>query len=578
MGWPLAIHAEGFRMTRARQAFVRPESDLGNWSEVQPYFDRLRSAPLRSSAEIEAWLLDASELAAALDEARTVRDVAMTCQTDDPQRERAYLDFIENVLPPARVAWNELDRKLLEAPAHRDLPSPRYDVFVRRVRNRVELFRERNVELHTQDEKLRQQYQKICGAMTVTIDGREQTLEEAGRELEQPDRDRRRTAWEAIWTRRMAEREALDALYDEMVRVRTRIAHNADCRDYREYAFRDLERFDYTPRDCEAFAAAIERAGVPAARRLHAARQERLGVDRLRPWDLAVDPRGRPPLRPFASVDELVEKCARVFARVDPAFAEQFDIMRRAGLLDLASRRGKAPGGYMTTFEVRRLPFIFMNAVGLHHDVETLLHEGGHAFHGFATRDEPLVAYRSSPIEFAEVASMAMELLAMDRLDEFYGPADLARAKREQLEGIALFFPWMAQIDALQHWGYAHPGHTRDERRAAWLELRRRFGGLEDYTGFEEVQAHLWHHKLHPFVHPFYYVEYGIAQLGALAVWRNSRQDYAGAVRRYRAALALGGSRPLPELFETAGAKLDFSESTLSPAIAEIERVLAETD
>lgn len=554
--------------------FVRSTDNFGAWPAVKPYFDDLAARPVKTASELERWLEDCSELQSALDEERNVREVAMTCATDDPVKEKSYLDFLEQVVPPARIEWDRLDRKLLESPACGQLDAKRYGVLLRRVRTRVELFRDANVPLQTEDDKLRQQYQKLCGAMTVEIDGKEQTLEQAGRYLDLPDRSKRQEAWEKVAARRLKDRDALETIFDEMVRLRHQIAVNAGCRDYREYAFRDMERFDYTPADCERFHATVERVGVPAARELHRRRAAALGVRPLRPWDLSVDVHSRPPLRPFEGTDALVSGCERIFHRVSPELAGQFAHMKTAGLLDLASRKGKAPGGYMTTYEIRRVPFIFMNAVGQHRDVETLLHEGGHAFHAFATRGEPLAAYRHSPIEFAEVASMGMEMLAIDRLDEFYRGADFDRARREQLEGIVIFFPWMATIDSFQHWIYTHPSHSRDERKAAWLATRARFGGIEDYSGYEDAQAWHWHRQLHPFTHPFYYVEYGIAQMGALMVWRNSLRDYAKAVSDYRAALALGGSRPLPELFSTAGARFDFSEAAFAPLVAALEEAL----
>lgn len=554
--------------------FVRASDDFGAWPVVKPYFDDLASRPIGTANELERWLEDCSELQSALDEERNVREVAMTCATDDAVKEKSYLDFLEQVVPPSRVEWDRLDRKLLASPACSQLDARRYGVLLRRVRTRVELFRDSNVPLQTEDDKLRQQYQKLCGAMTVEIDGKEQTLEQAGRYLDLPDRAKRQEAWEKVAARRLKDRDALEAIFDEMVRLRHQIAVNAGCCDYRDYAFRDMERFDYSPADCERFHATVERVGVPAARELHRRRAAALGVRPLRPWDLSVDVHNRPPLRPFEGTDALISGCERIFQRVSPELAGQFAFMQKAGLLDLASRKGKAPGGYMTTYEIRRVPFIFMNAVGQHRDVETLLHEGGHAFHAFATRGEPLAAYRHSPIEFAEVASMGMEMLAIDRLDEFYRGADFDRARREQLEGIVIFFPWMATIDSFQHWIYTHPSHSREERKAAWLAIRARFGGLEDYSGHEEAQAWHWHRQLHPFTHPFYYVEYGIAQMGALMVWRNSLRDYAKAVADYRAALALGGSRPLPELFSTAGARFDFSEAAFAPLVTALEEAL----
>ncbi|MCK6485172.1 MAG: M3 family oligoendopeptidase [Phycisphaerae bacterium] len=545
--------------------FVPPGIDLGDWPAVEGQFRRLEETPLNDARAAEGWLEDWSELESALSEEEQNRYVAMTCQTDDAQRERRYLDFVEQVQPGLKRRRDRLDRKLLESAVSAALPRARYEVLLRQIRNRVELFRDENVPLQTEDEKLRAQYQKICGAMSVQFDGREQTLQQMARYLEETDRPRRQTAWEAVAGRRYADRDAIDEVFDAMVALRDRMARNAGLPDYRAYAFRALERFDYTPADCERFHDAVECHVVPLVREIQEQRRKAMGLEALRPWDLAVDPLGRSPLRPFATDAELVGKCARVFERVSPDFAQQFDHMRRERLLDLGSRKGKAPGGYMTVFERRRLPFIFMNAVGRHDDVHTMLHEGGHAFHAFAVRGERLLSYRNPPIEFAEVASMGMELLCEEHLSEFYAVEEHRRALREDLEDVLGTLCWIATIDAFQHWIYANPAHTRAERTAAWLGILKRFGGIEDWSGFEPYRSVLWHRQLHPFTVPFYYIEYGIAQLGALQVWRNARQDYRKAVADYRAGLALGGSRPLPELFNAAGAKLDFSERVIQP-------------
>jgi oligoendopeptidase F len=336
-----------------------------------------------------------------------------------------------------------------------------------------------------------------------------------------------------------------------------------------------LERFDYTPADCERFGESIEQIVVPVARRLGELRKAQLGLETLRPWDMAVDPLGRSPLEPFSGAKALMDGCGRIFKSVSPGFGDEFSRMRDEGLLDLESRKGKAPGGYMMEYDGRRLPFIFMNAVGRQDDVQTLLHEGGHAFHAFAARGEDLAFVREAPIEFAEVASMGMELLAGKFLEEFYAASgDAERARIDHLDGVVRFFPYMACIDLLQHWVYTHPGHTRAERAAAWTSLNRRFNDWVDYSGYEDSLAYLWHRKGHPFTVPFYYVEYGIAQLGALGVWLNSQRDFGGAVASYRRALGLGGKRPLPELFSTAGVKFDFSARAIEPLIGEASRQL----
>jgi len=367
--------------------------------------------------------------------------------------------------------------------------------------------------------------------------------------------------------RRLREAEACEAIYDRLVGLRERLAHNAGFPDYRAFAFRRLGRFDYSPEDCERFQQAIEYEVMPLVRERQQARQARLGLDSLRPWDLAVDPLGRPPLRPFADVAGLLSRSQRIFDRLDPELARNFRTLQDLRLLDLENRKGKAPGGYLQPLSESRLAFIFMNSVGVQRDVETLVHEAGHAFHALATRSEDLFAYRGAPIEFCEVASMSMELLTSGFLDEFYPEADARRARQTHLDGILGFFPWMAAVDAFQHWVYTRPGHTRTERSAAWNSLLDRFGGGVDWSGFESARTHSWHRQLHIFLYPFYYVEYGIAQLGALQVWANYRRDPAAGLAAYKAGLALGGSRTLPELFAAAGCRFDFGADTLRPLI-----------
>jgi oligoendopeptidase F len=352
-----------------------------------------------------------------------------------------------------------------------------------------------------------------------------------------------------------------------MLGLRARIAANAGCRDFLEYQFRACHRFDYTPADCRRYHEAVAHAVVPLWQKILQDRRRDLGVDRLRPWDTAVDPEGRPPLKPFERADELAARVIEVFRRTDPALGEQFAMMDRLGLLDLASRKGKAPGGYQAVLAEARRPFIFMNAVGVDDDVWTLLHEGGHALHSIAAVDEPLLAYRHAPMEFCEVASMGMELLAADHVDVFYAPEDLRRSRRQHLEGVVRILPWVATIDGFQHWVYTHPGHSRSERRGAWADLLDRFGGVVDWAGLEEERASSWHQQLHIFEYPFYYIEYGIAQLGALGLWKRAREDPPAALAAYRRALALGGSRTLPELFAAADLKFDFSEATIAPLV-----------
>ena len=551
--------------------FVPEGVNLADKDTAVGLYQRLLDRRIDSAEELEAWLLDRSELDAAEGQAGAVLYIRMTCQTDDAARATAYKDYVSNVVPALAVLSDKLDRKyiqvrdLLGAPA--SVPAGRYEVLDRCTRTDIELFREANVPLNRDMSLLSQEYQTICGAMTVQFQGEERTLAQMGKYLQEPDRPLRESAWMATAARRLADKDKLEELFGKMLALRQRIAANADFERYIDYRFKELHRFHYTPADCASYHQAVEQHVVPLWARVLTDRRRRMTLPTLRPWDTSVDPLGRPPLKPFDRPEGLIAGAQAVFTQTDPALGQQFAAMGQMGLLDLASRKGKAPGGYQTSLPEARKPFIFMNAVGLDRDVRTLLHEGGHAFHSLAATEEPLVTYRHAPIEFCEVASMGMELLAGDHLSVFYEEdEDFRRSRREHLEGILWILPWVATIDSFQHWLYSHPGHSGADRRGAWLAALGRFdGGVVDWTGLDQQRAYLWHRQLHIFELPFYYIEYGIAQLGALQLWVKARTDPAAALTGYRAALALGGSRPLPELFAAAGLKFDFSAETIAP-------------
>jgi oligoendopeptidase F len=551
--------------------------EFPTWERIEPWYRELLDRPIDSPEALERWLRDLGELNAAVSQEGVRRYIAMTCQTDDPDREAAHLAFIRDIEPQLKPIQNALRSRYLDSPHRSALNRHAYFLYDRAQENRRALFREANIPRETELAELEQRYQKIMGAMTVTFEGKEYTPAQMAPFLEETDRTRRQNAWELVSARRLQDKDPLDDLFDRMLALRVAIAAEADFADYTTYAYRARERFDYGVEDAIRFQEGIERSVVPLARELLDKRRQALKVESLRPWDLSVDPQGRPPLRPFQDSERLAEGVQSIFSAIDPELGGQFAFLRARGLLDLANRKGKAPGGYQTTLEDDRLPFIFMNAVGIDGDLRTLLHEGGHAFHSLASRDLDFAPYRDSPIEFCEVASMSMELLGARDLEVFYQEADAHRSCRQLLEGIILILPWIATVDAFQHWIYAHPEHSRDERRAAWNSLLDRFGGGVDWSGYEEARSHSWHRQLHIFLYPFYYIEYGIAQLGALQIWRRAQTDRAGAVAAYRRALALGGSKPLPELFAAAGLRFDFSDETLGPLIqavqAELERL-----
>lgn len=551
--------------------YIPVTAELSTWEQIEPYYTELLSRPLNSVQDVEKWIADQSELGSVIGEEGSRRYIKMTCATDDSAIERSYLDFVEHIQPNLSALGFKLSVRLLDCPFTASLDREKYGILLRSVKNSVELFREENIPLETEISKLSQQYQKTVGAMTVQFQGEEMTLPQLSRFLQSDNRAIRQEAFELSAARRLQDADKLDDLFDALLKLRLKVAQNAGFDSYIDYQFRAYERFDYTPANCHQFHASIEKWVMPLVRKLTADRKRALKLDTIKPWDTSCDRLGRPPLKPFTTTRQLANGCYRIFNRIDPELGANFKKMIDMGLLDLDSRKGKAPGGYQSSLNEVRLPFIFMNAVGMNGDVFTLLHEGGHAFHQFGVKDQPLERYRSAPMEFCEVASMTMEHLAAPYLDEFYNRTDSARAWRDTLEGDMALLPWIAIIDAFQHWIYSNPEHTQDERANAWISLMERFGSGVDWTGYEDALKYRWIAQLHIFEYPFYYIEYGIALLGALQIWRNSLTNQPKAVQAYKYALTLGGSKTLPELFAAADIRFDFTDDTIRPLMQTIQ-------
>ena len=549
--------------------------DATDWKQLEARYSQFLERELPDAAALEAWLLEMSDLDAYVSETAANLYIAMTCDTEDAEIKQAYLDFVEQIEPELAKMGDALNRKLAAHPAADDLP-PYYQILLRETRMDVSLFREENIPLGTELAKLSQRYEEICGAMTVEFEGEERTLQQMAKFLQVTDRDVRERAWRAITARRAQDAEEIDTLFEKQIALRHQVALNAGYANHRDYIFDAKHRFDYTPAHCEAFHDAAEQVCVPLMRQLDAERETLLKVGKLRPWDLAVDVHGRDPLRPFEKVEEMVAGSSRMFHRMSAELGEFFDRMRDGTSLDLDSRKGKAPGGYQYNRAYSRKPFIFMNATGLQRNLETMVHEAGHAFHSYYADTQPLLDYRSAPMEFSEVASMSMELLCHPFLDEFNDEANADRARRSHLEGIVSILPWVATIDAFQHWIYTHPEHTRAERHAYWNTLIDRFGSAVEWEGLEHLRDIGWQRQLHLFSYPFYYIEYGIAQLGALQYWLQYRRDEETALANYATAMKLGGAASLPDLFEAGGLTFDFGPTTVRDLIDEVRAVLAE--
>lgn len=554
------------------------------WLQIEPFYKELSARELHA-ANIKQWLLDWSRLSEHVSELNNRLTVATTVDTADKEAEDQFNTYLDNIYPSVQAAEQVLKEKLLASRLEPDdLKIP-----LRNMQAEADLFRQSNLPLLAEEQKINIEYDKIKGAQTITWQGEERTLRQMLTVFQNPDRDQREKAWQAITACQLADRQVINDLWLRYMGLRRNIAANAEKQDFRAYQWQRLLRFDYTPENCFSFHKAIEATVVPVAKRIYARRSAKLGVDKLRPWDLIdgwydrpVNPPGVDPLKPFKSIEELQDKTASIFRLVDPQLSKYFETMIAEGLLDLDNRKNKAPGGYCTSFDVVRRPFIFMNAVGLHCDIQTLLHEGGHSFHVFETANLRYFQQLSVPMEFAEVASMGMELLASPYLSlvGMYTPTEAARARIEHLEGIILFWPFMAVVDAFQHWVYENPqdGAIPDKCDTKWGELWDRFMLGVDWDGLDDARKTGWQRKDHIHQSPFYYVEYGLAQLGSVQIWANALKDQAGAVGSYRKALALGGTVTLPELFAAAGAEFAFDSETLMRAVDLMEKKIVELE
>jgi len=547
-------------------------------SDIKPYFTDLQSRVL-SAATLETWMRDWTTIHSLISEAYSRLHVAMAADTESEDARRRFHDYVENVYLASRPFETHLKRKLIGT----GLKPESFDRPLENMKVEAELHRDENLPLLADEEKLGSEYDKIVGAQTVVWDGKEITLSKLSTVFQETDREKREQAWRLASERQLADRDAINHLWTKFMPLRQRLAANAGFDAYRDFRWRQMLRFDYSPSDCFRFHEAIEKEVVPAAAAVYEKRRQRLGLMTLRPWDLDVDPLSGPPLRPFKSAETLEEKAAAIFNKVDPELGGYFGVMRKEGLLDLENRKGKAPGGFCTFFAAARRPFIFMNAVGLHRDVKTLLHEAGHAFHAFEVSALPYHQQWRYGMEFAEVASMAMELLGSQFLAGegrgFYSAEDAARARIEHLEKIVLFWPYMAVVDAFQHWVYENHETATDPHNCdtKWAELWRRFMPGIDYSGLKADMATGWHRKLHIHQVPFYYVEYGLAQLGAIQVWAKSLRDMPGVVAGYRKALALGAA-PLGSLYATAGAEFSFESAQLKKAVKLILNAMNELE
>ena len=563
---------------KAKRNFVANDLSIDAWEDLKPIYDELLNRELPTKGDLDQWLNDLSELEAVLEENVAWRYIRMTIDTTDEAAAKKYEDFVTQIQPHLAPYGDKLNKKLVAHPDVDQLEGEAYRIYLRGIRKSIDLFREANIPIQTELQQLAQKYSGIMGALEVEINGEKMTLQQAGAILQKTNRAEREAAYRAVDKVREEVIEEVESIFNEMVSKRHEMAKNAGHDNYRDYMFEAMGRFDYTPQDCLNFHESIEKAIMPISKEIVQKRKDAMGLEKLRPWDLQADILGREPLRPFKDANELIKGSISMFRATDPFFGDCLEHMRNEGHLDLASKKGKAPGGYNYPLYESGIPFIFMNAVGTTRDLVTMVHEGGHAVHSVLTHPLEKTSFKGCPSEVAELASMSMELISMDQWGTFFEDKDeLIRAKREHLEDILSMLPWIAMIDLFQHWLYTHPEHTPEERKAKWLEIETRFGfdDLIDYSEFEKGRAFRWHRQLHLFEVPFYYIEYGMAQLGAIAVWRNYKQDPEKALAQFKDALSLGYTRTIGDIYQTAGIRFDFSESYITELATFVQEELA---
>jgi oligoendopeptidase F len=558
------------------RVFLPENLTISDWNSISTYFEDLVARPLNNAADLERWLKDMSELEAVVSEDVSWRHIRMTCNTEDKKLQDNFTYFMMEIQPKIQPYADLLNRKLVDSPLTAGLDQQKYFTYLRSVRKNIELFREENIPIQSELSVLSQQFGAISGKMTVSVKGQEYTLQQAMKFLENPDRNLREDVYRKVQERRLQDRETLNNLFSELVKRRDQIARNAGFANYRDYKFVEMGRFDYTKEDCFRFHDSVKQHILPLVEIINQYQKNKLGLDTLRPWDMDAEPADQLPLNPFKTGDELLEKTVKCFSELRPFFADCLQTMKKMDRFDLESRIGKAPGGYNCPLAETGAPFIFMNAAGQMHDVTTMVHEGGHAIHSFLSHHLELSAFKEYPMEIAEVASMAMELFSMEYWDIYFqNTEDLHRAKIQQLERVITIFPWIATIDKFQHWVYENPVHDLEQRTENWHRIFNEFNSKSvDWQGLGDYQKNIWQKQLHLFEVPFYYIEYGIAQLGAIGLWMQFKKNKELALDHYINALSLGGTKTLPELYKSAGLKFDFSGAYIKELMDFVESEL----
>ncbi|MGG0198836.1 M3 family oligoendopeptidase [Bacillus anthracis] len=550
--------------------------DISNVLQLEKTLSTLLNKRISSKLDLENWLKEQSKMIWEIEEQLRSHYIAFQCNTDDEEIKDTFEHDQQFVKPLLKRYQNLLDNKYLESPFRMELDSNLYGLLDAKIKNAQKLFCEDNIELEIKEDKLVTEYFEITGGLSAIWDGEEKTITELQSYLQDSNRDIRKKAKAIISEQFLSVEKELQNILNQLIEIRHQKANNIQLENYRDYMFKKYERFDYSAKDCYELAESIRKYVVPLKDKILLEKKEKLQVDTLRPWDVSAVTPDQKVLKPIANENDLIEKSTHIFNKLDVEFSTLLNRMYKHDCLDLTSRKGKAAGGFCEYLPASQLSYIFMNLNYTQDDIITFIHEMGHSIHNELIKPLKLRQYIEIPAETAELASMTMELFSLNYWDTFYtNKKDLKQAKINYFKDVISYLPVMLIVDQFQHWLYENPTHTSEERNEKYLQLQKHYqSNVIHIDGYENWIATSWLPVLHIFEVPFYYIEYAIAQLGAVQMYKQYKEDPKQALENYKKALSLGSSQSIKEVYEAAGIRFDFSGETIKELMLFVEKEL----
>lgn len=557
-----------------RQLKLFPQDiKIDTWNDLKPYADILSGYEPSSVEDYGRWIENWFEFGLVVAEEYHWRYIRQSQNTADPDAKKRYNEYFSGIENQVTLLNNQLEKKALSSPYLYQFEAKGFDIIKRAWQSNNDLFVESNVELQSQSDIKANEYNAIRGPMVVILDNEALTLQQAATRLEWPQREKREEAWLATRNKMYESKDAFDAVMDSLIKIRHQIALNAGFENYRDYMFKKLQRFDYGTKEAFDYHEAVEKKVVPLLTKIYTKQKETLGLDKLRPWDTDCDPYNRQEIKAFDNTDEFIEKMEQSAHAIDPDFGRTISDMKKNNMFDVDSRPNKTSGAYNASMPISRTSFMSGNFTGVVHDLVTGVHEGGHAWHAYLMMDLSLTGNEGVPMEMAELASMSMELISHDQWHRFMpDEEECNRAKLKHYQDILYVMVLVAKMDSFQHALYENPAMTPAQRHEAFKKVEERYDtGCIDYSGLEHLRNAYWHNQRHLFGMPFYMLEYGFAQTGALGINKNYDENPDLALQQYKKALSSGYQIILPELYKTAGVEFDFGVNKLDELMAYLE-------